>query len=999
MWLFLESARQRGRPLEDLVAGLPLTVDQLSNPSNRIDWDPFCVLCERLEAICGGPRELEEMSAAYSASPDVLAASRFVGLVASARTLYWASHRWFGHAIFTVVRSTFEDLPDGRIRMSLEIPEGYRDCPQFFRINAGVFRANPRAIGQHDAVVDVQLFPRRAVYEIQPPPSLTLWARLVRRLRAFAGSPLALEELSTQQRQLKAQFDELSVAHERIGEQRGQLELVNELARELTAYTQLDQLEAAVASVLTTRLRATGVALALAPTPGAALEPGHASGLRQGPPNRTQVLTSQGDRLGTIEVWGVPPAPQGRSDLLDDLTPWLAIALDTARSFKLLNQAKAGLEQQVAERTEQLRASLAKVTEANERQARFFANASHELRTPLTLMLSPLEALAAQPLPERQKADVDTALTSGYRLLKLVNDVLDLSKLEAGKITLEPAPTDLTVLLTRVVRPWMAALELRRVTVKLELPPALPLVADAERLEQVALNLVSNAVRYTPDGGTLRVRAWLDGERRCFSVWNSGEGIEPEALATLFERFTQGTRTKARRFGSTGLGLAVVKELVELHQGTVRAESPPGEGVTFTVTLPPGAASAGPSTGTPATSTGAGALELKQYQVAGELTAPAPEQAAPAPATGGAARPVLLVVEDNPELRAFIVRSFETDCTVLQAAHGEEGLAVARARVPDVVLSDLMMPGLDGFGLCKALKADPLTAGIPFLLLTARADLQTRVSGFEHGADDFLMKPFHVAELRARVAAQLRLRALATELAQRDKLASLGTLVAGVAHELRNPLNAIINALEPMNALWPEAPEDARSLVALALERGRRMEQISAQLLQQARAGEGVHAAFDVVENLRSALAMLAHKAQGVRLAMRADGPVTVFGDPGALHQVWVNLIDNALLAAQPSGEVTVSVGADAGATVVTVADTGAGIPPHVLPRIFDPFFTTRDVGSGTGLGLAIVRRIIDDHSGRIEVESRPGATVFRVRLPGAPPIRPTMTDERAPAL
>lgn len=382
-------------------------------------------------------------------------------------------------------------------------------------------------------------------------------------------------------------------------------------------------------------------------------------------------------------------------------------------------------------------------------------------------------------------------------------------------------------------------------------------------------------------------------------------------------------------------------------------------------------------------------LSAKLSALAAPPAEPTPAPVPPvAPVVGVEGKPLVLVAEDDAPLRGTIARCLADEFEVLEAADGRAALDLARERLPDVILSDVMMPGMDGVELCRAVKADATTLATPFVVLTALGDMEARLTGLRRGADDYLVKPFEPEELRARLRAQVRMRHLSRQLAQSEKLAALGTLVAGVAHEVRNPLNGIINSLGPLKESLAEAPAAVTELLDLAIESSRRVERISGQLLRQARAGEGERALVDVSENVAFAVKMLEHKAQGgpsLSACLPPSEPASVMGEAGALNQVWINLIDNAILAAGRSGHVEVRVSRTGGEVAVEVSDDGPGIEPKLLGRIFNPFFTTRAVGQGTGLGLSMVQEIVRAHGGAIRVESPPGAGArFRVTLPAA---------------
>src|SRR5229473_990826 len=985
--LFFRELRKKGLVPERLASDTGLSVAQLRNKHERIDWATFLTFMSNVGKIWSED-ELVQMGSSFFDTPYVRPFSVIARLLFSGPEFYaWVfSKNGIGVQGFNCVEPNVERVNDQRIRLELKLRPGYAPCREFFFVAKGNFTGMPRVLGLPRAQVQMDLTSQGAIYGIDLPPGGGTLGRIRRALLWPFTVRAAAQELREAHGLLTTRYQELEQAKSVLAVQADQLQTVNFLGRELTKHTELKSLGDSVSQLLSERFRCTGQEFWLARRPGETLQSVRQLGqLGPGEPRQFN-LTSSGEVIGRIDTWGLQ-APTG---LVEALIPWISIALDNARNFALLREYQEGLEKKVGERTaelkkttEQLEHSLQKLTELDRQKTEFFSNASHELRTPLTLLLAPLEALVGSAsVPDAARQEIQGSLRSAYRLLKLINDLLDLSKIEAGRMTLRVGPTDLTRILQEVARPWRPALERRNVALVLELPPKLQLVADGERIEQVALNLVSNAVKYVPNGGSLKISARQDGSEAEFVVENSGEGLDPEQVGKLFERFGQSTRSNARRFGSTGLGLPVVRELVELHGGKVTVDNRPGEKVAFCVRLPIGAPIPEAAlTEVPLpTST-----ELLQY----EAIAAAPELvSAPEAVKETEERPLLLIAEDNPDVRGFLVRNLKRQFSIVEASDGTQALKLAQERIPALILSDLMMPELDGIELCKALKASPETMGIPFILLTARADLEGKLAGLRAGADDYVIKPFHLEEIKARLTVQLRLKSLAENLAQNEKLAALGVLVAGVAHEIRNPLNGIINALVPLRTVLGDASKETSELLELAISSAGRVDQISLQLLQQARVGEGIRAEVDVASNVALAVQLLSYKIQqGPKLV--SDIPqgekIRVVGEPGALNQVWINLIDNAIQAAGPSGEVRVRVHYDDHLAKVEVVDNGPGIQPQVIKKIFDPFFTTKQVGSGTGLGLALARDIIQKHGGNITVHSKPGSGAhFKVTLPAA---------------
>ncbi len=429
----------------------------------------------------------------------------------------------------------------------------------------------------------------------------------------------------------------------------------------------------------------------------------------------------------------------------------------------------------------------------DEAKSRFFANVSHELRTPLTLVQGPLQDVLdgrLGPTPEPVRQQVETVLASGRRLGELVDQLLDVARLESGELRLVKRTHDLAPLLERLSASFGALARRREIEFQATLPTdAVYGRVDVDHLEKVLANLLGNALKFTPSGGRVEwvVEVVEDAGEQAGAatppaaarnlrvrVTDDGPGIAEAEQSRIFERFRQVDDSPQRRHGGTGLGLTLVKEIVELHGGEVEVESELGRGAAFTVRLP-----IGPVPDEAFTDFGAGA------RPAHVADAPPDPVAGAQPGHGADGRPVhvaapvlgadpespesdaerrtVLVVEDNAELRAYLRRHLGDDYRVLEAANGIEGLAIARDVVPDLILCDVMMPEMDGEALCRAVRADPELSFLPVIMVTARASRPSRLSALEGGADDYLIKPFDPQELRLRIrnlfAARQRLEA------------------------------------------------------------------------------------------------------------------------------------------------------------------------------------------------------------------------------------------------
>jgi PAS domain S-box-containing protein len=415
----------------------------------------------------------------------------------------------------------------------------------------------------------------------------------------------------------------------------------------------------------------------------------------------------------------------------------------------------------------------------------FFSNVSHEFRTPLTLMLGPVADLLSKNHTDLSPAVVsqlEVVNRNGLRLLRLVNSLLDFSRIEAGRARAVYEPTDLAGYTGELASVFRSACERARLRLAVDCPKlSEPVLVDREMWEKIVLNLLSNAFKFTFEG-EISVSLRQSGRSAELRIKDSGTGIAPQEMPRLFERFHRVENARGRTHEGSGIGLALVQELARLHGGSVTAESVLGEGTTFTVSVPLGSAHI-PSDqieekgGLPPTAKGAGpfveeALRWLPDEVATRNDAceelPTRYESMPVayPESAhedGDGRPCVLVADDNADMRQYIVRLLAERHEVEAVADGEAALAAVHKRLPDLILTDVMMPRLDGFGLLCALRTDPETRDLPVIMLSARAGEECRVEGMQAGAGDYLVKPFSARELLARVSAHLHMARLRRE--------------------------------------------------------------------------------------------------------------------------------------------------------------------------------------------------------------------------------------------
>jgi PAS domain S-box-containing protein len=665
---------------------------------------------------------------------------------------------------------------------------------------------------------------------------------------------------------------------------------------------------------------------------------------------------------------------------------------------------------------------------ANRAKSDFLATVSHELRTPLAMILGPLENLVGRAeLSEPARRDARRVLRNAWRLKNLVDDILEFTKGDAGLRTAHPEPVQIGELAAALVDEIEGAAAARGIALGFEAAALPSLMIDPYLFERILLNLVGNALKFTPAGGRVDVAIADLGDRFELSVRDTGIGIDPRDQPRLFQRFQQIDASSTRHYEGTGLGLAIVKQCAELLDGEIRVESALGHGARFVVTLARRVAdAAGAAVGRTAQQRAAVAARVSPASAAGE---PGPGEDA------DDTRPCVVLAEDNDDLRGYITELLSSRYRVLAYPSGGDAVAAARRVGPDVVVSDIMMPGIDGHGVVAELKADPELCSTPIILLTAQAGRDVVASSLERGADDFLNKPFSGAELLARVGVAVRLHAAYREVARKnrelvqtrdmlveaEKLSALGRLLAQLAHEINNPMTAIMGNLptaveylatltrmvaeyraandrlgaagEPMRRRHREleidfVAEDFASTLGLIGEASGRVQQIQADLRSFLRGDAIERTEVDLNDGLRLTFDMLRRGLpRDVVFTGEFGALPAVRANSGQLNQVFLNVLQNAVDAVGVRGTVAVTTCADDCWLTVSITDSGAGVPAEVRRKIFEPFFTTKEVGRGTGIGLAVSRQIVANHGGTIQLDEgfEPGAR-FVIRLPRTDP-------------
>lgn len=644
------------------------------------------------------------------------------------------------------------------------------------------------------------------------------------------------------------------------------------------------------------------------------------------------------------------------------------------------------------------------LAELDKAKSNFYAHVSHEFRTPLTLILAPIEdLLRREDFDNKTIAHLVHIKDNGYRLLKLVNDLLDVLKLEEKSDFFEKQPVRLNSLLASICSD-MESLA-KRQTLQFEFIESRKQIlidGDESALDKIFLNLINNAIKFTEVGGSVTVKLSSDDKFAIIDVIDTGAGISREQLPYIFDKFHQADSSSTKKHKGTGLGLALVKELTHLHEGDITVKSKLGKGTEMRVTLPLGSDSADSvvhENEKPQDKTEATGLQELHISADHMIIGAAVDSSQEVLEFTGASKeaPTLVIVEDDPGIREYLAEVLSDDYQIYTAIDGEEGLKKIQNQKPDLVITDLMLPKMDGLSICSAIKKDSSLRSSKVILLTARTDENSKLDALRRGADDFLTKPFSTVEIKSRLrnlwnTSELQrniekqnvelskaieeLTNTQGKLIQSEKLNALGRLAAGLLHEVNNPLSfsfATLQLLEREQSITED--QYAQELISDIKEGMERILVIVKDLKAFAYPETtDLDATFSLKKAIESAMRFTASKTSGIDVQNNAGNEMLI-GSQSHIVQVMVNLLENAADAMQsisdrPKKILIEAKRLDNGRIQVIFEDNGPGIPEDIKGKIFDPFYTTKDVGAGLGMGLSICHTIIENHKGILAVES-----------------------------
>jgi signal transduction histidine kinase len=647
----------------------------------------------------------------------------------------------------------------------------------------------------------------------------------------------------------------------------------------------------------------------------------------------------------------------------------------------------------------------------------FFSNISHEFRTPLTLILSPLEELINQrngTLAVADKQNIETAHRNALRLLKLVNTLLDFSRIESGRQNASYVLTDIVEFTKKLASNFRSVIEKANLELIINADAFIqPVYVDRSMWEKIVFNLMSNAFKYTLRG-SITIELKTEDGFAVLKVKDTGVGIPEAELPRMFERFHRVQQVTGRTYEGTGIGLSLIKELVLLHKGDISVVSELNAGSTFTVKIPMGKEHLPPAQIAMHREEEDHMAFNMYVEEAGTLLMKAPETPEKAKKED---MPLVLVVDDNADMREHIQIILSGQFNVVTAVNGQDALQKIQEKQPALILSDIMMPVLDGIGLLKEIKGNKATVHIPVILLTARAGEESKIVGWETGADDYLTKPFSAKELISRIASQIKTQQIRTEalmdIAEQKKYAKqledmnreltkmneeLTSFAYVSSHDLQEPLRKIqMFSKRIMEKEVHVLSDEGKNFFQRMDNAANRMQLLINDLLTYSRTNtsqkhfEKTNLNLLITEVKQELFERIS--ATGTIIACESLPELSII--PFQFKQLFTNLITNSIKFARAGIKpyIQISIGQVDGHTLgyptanrekkywhISVADNGTGFDPRFNEQIFGLFqrlHGRRDY-EGTGIGLAIAKKVVENHSGFIAAEGKEneGATI-----------------------
>lgn len=775
----LNYARIKNIPYEKLLNGIPYSLSHILNKHERVEYWVWIQFVSNARLFFSTD-EFEEMGVQFVKNGSY-AEAIFVGSFLISTNII---SRGLKRLVFTLMNTMFsciepnvEYLTKSNIKLQLNLKQGYLFLPEFFLITKGTIKQISELSGHKNTKVKLQLSPPNAILDISWEKANFNY-KVRRQLAWLFNFKKAFLEMTEAHEELRTQYNKLEESKRLLIKQTTQLKTAHSLSTSVHQSLEMSDTLNAIIEILEKEAEFDSVTINI-------LTDYENNQINLSVKSNNEIKNAYkiindivvNDKMIGELIVSLQPSKDYLEckELLEYLMPVINIVIHDALVLRAIIDYRNNLEQKVESRTLELEKAKDELSNSNtllksaqKIQNNFFANISHEFRTPLTLILGPIKQLIDTANNSNTTEQLNLIYRSAKKLNRLVDELLDISKIESGEMKLNAVPVNLVVVVNEICISFYPLAERKKINFKVHIEEKIIIVfIDRNKFEKILNNVLSNAFKFTPEGGSVEVevqnhpelvsgsyvdieklnRVQLDSNVEIF-VRDTGIGIPPDHLDKIFDRFYQVDGSNTRPQEGTGIGLALTKELIELHKGKIEVESEEGQGSIFKLYFPLGKDHLNPNEICEVEP------EKEQETVSvlfDEFVERKDEPKNDIKLSEKMELPSLLIVEDNSDVRTYITKILGKNYNICEATDGENGFDKSIDKIPDLIISDIMMPKLDGFKLCNRLKNDARTSHIPIIMLTAKATLDDKLNGLEFGADDYIMKPFEASELKTRI--------------------------------------------------------------------------------------------------------------------------------------------------------------------------------------------------------------------------------------------------------
>ncbi len=756
--------KYKGINLNKILEGVPYDLTYLLNKHERIEWRVFCTIIENIRPYFR-LADFEQMGKELQKDMLYIEGYIFAFLFFSSSKIAKIMRKPLLKAesavldpLFSCFNKDWEIVEKNKYKMSIYLKPGYEHCPEWFYMSKGLWDQIGEQARIKGLKIDLSILPNGGVYLVSWDEK-GFFTGLKKQIHWLFNIRKAFIDITESHEELSNNYSKLEESKKLLQRQTTQLTTAYNISKSIR-----QNIDIATSLNTITKVLVNDAGLSFAKITlykdieRNTYEIEASNGILETVANQiNHPIIIENEKIGELII--LPKINQDMTELdelLNHLLPIINISIHDSLVLRAITDYKNNLEAKVDERTIELKAAQDKLSEIIQLQNHFFTNISHEFRTPLTLILGPSKQIFDRTNDDKIKEEAELINRNAKKLNRLANQLLDISRIEAGRMQLKTSELNLVPLIKRIIFSFKSFAEKKQISLNfISKKEDIILFVDEEKIDKILSNILSNALKFTPNGGSVNVSVVLIPDAVKIAVADNGIGISKEHLSKIFDRFYQVDNSLSKEYEGTGIGLSLTKELVEIHKGRLMVESEENKGSTFTIFLPLGREYLLSE-------------EILNKQVYEEIKNEENNKLPPLlddsvlisklsnqnnylESLENYNKPLLLVIEDNSDVRKYIIEILFDYYRVIEAVNGEEGLSKSFDEIPDLIISDIMMPKMDGIKLCNLLKNDSRTSHIPVILLTAKATLKDKIEGLGTGADDYIMKPFEAQELKVRI--------------------------------------------------------------------------------------------------------------------------------------------------------------------------------------------------------------------------------------------------------